>query len=156
MTKEREAKNKERERANKVETEERLRQAANTRSGKYKMESGPVQQESSRQPLSGYVVGPLLILAGVITTAACMGMDVSSGSTHEGAAIANLDRMNQRLGGVVIGVGLFVAGVVLAGMWAIHATLAFTAQVIMRANQETRDVHAEAVKAQSTEKAGEQ
>jgi len=69
-------------------------------------------------PGGGQVVGILLIVAGIITVIACLGMDVSV----EGH-IANLDKMNQRLLGVVIGVGVFIAGVVTVCLNSIHCSL---------------------------------
>ncbi|MBM4035383.1 MAG: hypothetical protein FJ291_26875 [Planctomycetes bacterium] len=64
-------------------------------------------------------VGVLLIVVGTITVVACLRMDVSVGS--EG--IANLDKLNQRLLGVVIGMGIFLAGAVTCCFSSIHRSL---------------------------------
>ncbi len=70
------------------------------------------------RPEGGLIGGVLLILLGAFVGVGFMAMDVSVG-----AGIANLDKMNLRLCGTVVGVGLFIAGIILVGLNAIHARL---------------------------------
>jgi len=86
----------------------------------------------------GLGIGILLILAGIITTIACAAMDIGVRVGHD--QVANLDKMNQRLLGVVIGVGLFIAGVVAVYLSSIHFSLwkiARHAQADMRDDSST-------------------
>ncbi len=62
--------------------------------------------------------GIFLIIVGVIVTAAFMSMDVS---VH--GEVVNLDRLNVRLCGVIIGTGAFLAGILLLGVGVIYGAI---------------------------------
>lgn len=67
----------------------------------------------------GRVGGIISTISGMIVTALALQMDITVGGTN----IANLDKMNQRSDLIVIGVGLFVCGIVVLCMNAIHQTI---------------------------------
>ncbi len=69
----------------------------------------------------GQAAGILLVVVGIITVVACLAMDVSVGFGYE--RVANLDKMNLRLLGVIIGVGLFLAGTIINCLNSIHRSL---------------------------------
>ena len=60
---------------------------------------------------------------GIIITWMALRMDVRGGDVQGIGAIANMDKMNQRSDWVVIGMGLFVCGIVVIGMSAIQRTI---------------------------------
>jgi len=72
------------------------------------------QEKRGKGSLLG-VCGLLLIVAGILVTGHMMKMDVSSGSD-----VVNLDLLNQRLCGALVGCALFVGGCVLSGLNSIH------------------------------------
>jgi hypothetical protein len=84
---------------------------------------GKLQSRTDALPTAGAIFGILLIVAGVIVTIVSMCMDVGSGESLGGRELANLDKMNQRLGLVLVGSALFISGVVTVCMNAIHVSL---------------------------------
>ena len=58
-------------------------------------------------------------------------MDVSGGSFGD-TKVANLDRMNQRLCGVVVGMGMFAAGTVLICVTGMHISLLTIAKLALK------------------------
>lgn len=79
------------------------------------------QGPDAREPLApglklsepwGRFCGWLLIVLGIGIIIGFSVMDVSSGYSFGERGIANLDKMNQRLGGMILGVGVFLSGVV--------------------------------------------
>jgi len=66
--------------------------------------------------------GWLMTLSGIIIMTLASGMDVSVYASGIGA-VANIDKMNQRSDWIMIGLGLFISGVLTLGMSAIHRTI---------------------------------
>ena len=81
------------------------------------------EERDELPPSVGRTFGCLSTVAGIIVTVFAMGMDVTGGHIEEIGAVANLDKMNQRPGLIVIGVGLFVSGIVALSMDAIHVMM---------------------------------
>jgi len=68
----------------------------------------PAPPDAPPENLGGLIMGVLFVIAGVVVVASCLAMEVTATGD-----VINLDLLNQRLCGTVIGVGLFVAGCVL-------------------------------------------
>jgi predicted nucleic acid-binding Zn-ribbon protein len=85
--------------------------------------------------VAGLAIGISLILAGIITVGVCLAMDVSVETSHwydeliqsrrfEVADLGKInEKMNQRLFGVVIGVGLFLSGTIVFCLSGIYGSL---------------------------------
>ena len=86
-----------------------------------KKRTASMRYESS--PYIGYFFGCLFIGASVIVTYLAVGMDIAGGHDPDIGTVVNLDKMNQRLGFIVIGVGLFLSGIIALSVNAIHATV---------------------------------
>lgn len=134
-----------------VQAQQRTREESQQRAREEqeKKYQGAAEEEARRWirahadcPVAGQICGVLLIMLGAIVTVGCLFvMDISVVDR-----IANLDKMNQRLCGTVVGMGLLIAGIIQGSLHAIHVRLwAVSVEGLGRRASATIPKHAERV-----------